>query len=64
MQKVDHLVSLMIISNPSADNPALDVIMSKKTCLIILPGDFNTQTHNWYRPGKITYDGFKIDGIT
>ena len=31
MQKVDHLVSLMIISNPSADNLALDVIVSKKT---------------------------------
>ena len=32
--------------------------------LIVLLGDFNAHTQNWYRSGKTTYKRIEIDGIT
>lgn len=31
--------------------------------MIVLLGDSNAQTQNWYRPGKATYDSIKTDVI-
>ena len=32
--------------------------------MIVVLGDFNAKSSNWYKHGKITYEGSKIEAIT
>ena len=42
----------------------LDKIANKNPYLLVVLGDFNVKSLNWYKHDKITYEGSKIDAIT
>ena len=46
-----------------ADNLELnwDMVANKNSYLIIILVDFNATSSNWYKHGKTTYEGSKID---
>ena len=41
----------------------LDTITSKNPYLIVILGDFNAKSSNWYKHNKTTYGGSKIEAI-
>ena len=41
----------------------LDTISNKNPYLIIILGDFNAKSSNWYKQDKTTYEGSKIEAI-
>ena len=49
-----------------ADNLELNLEMTadKNPYLIVILGDFNTKSSNWYKHNKTTYEGSKIEAIT
>ena len=49
-----------------ADNFALnlDKVTNKNPYLIVILGDFNAKSSNWYKHDTTTYEGSKIDVIT
>ena len=50
-----------------ADNLELNSDMianKKKPYLIVILGDFNSKSSNWYKHDKTTYDGSKIEATT
>ena len=42
----------------------LDKIPNKSPYLIVIFGDFNTKSYDWYKHDTATYEGWKIDAIT
>ena len=42
----------------------LDKIANKSAYLLVVLGDFNVKSSNWYKHDKTTYEGSKIDAIT
>ena len=42
----------------------LDTIANKNPYLIVILGDFNAKSSNWYKHDKTTYEGSKIEAIT
>ena len=42
----------------------LDKITNKSPYLLVVLGDFNVKSSNWYKHDKTTYEGSKIDAIT
>ena len=41
----------------------LDSVLHRNLYLIVVLGDFNAQTKEWYALGKTTYEGTRIDGM-
>ena len=42
----------------------LDTIAKENPYLIVILGDFNAKSSNWYKHDKTTYEGSKIEAIT
>ena len=42
----------------------LDTIANKNPYFIVIIGDFNAKSSNWYKHYKTTYEGSKIEAIT
>ena len=42
----------------------LDKIANKDPYLLVVLGDFNVKSSNWYKHDKTTYEGSKIDAVT
>ena len=42
----------------------LDEVANQSLYLIVVLGDFNVESSNWYKHEKTTYKGSKIDAIT
>ena len=42
----------------------LDALTNDNPFLIVIIGDFNTKSTNWYKNGTTSYEGLKSDGIT
>ena len=42
----------------------VDTIANKNPYLIVILGDFNAKSSNWYKHDKTTYEGSKIEAIT
>ena len=41
----------------------LDKIANKNSYLIVILGDFNAKSSNWFKHDTATYEGSKVDGI-
>ena len=60
-------IQLHDILETFADNLELNSDMianKKKPYLIVILGDFNAKSSNWYKHDKTTYDGSKIEATT
>ena len=42
----------------------LDKIANKSPYLLVVLGDLNVKSSNWYKNNKTTYEGSKVDAIT
>ena len=42
----------------------LDELANHKLFLIVVLGDFNVKSENWYKHDKTLYEGAKIDALT
>ena len=51
---------------PFPDNVELNIdsTVHRNAYLIVVLGDFNAQTKEWYPLGKTTYEGTRIDHVT
>ena len=43
---------------------ALDEVANHNPFLIVVLGDFNVKSENWYKHDKASYEGAKIDALT
>ena len=71
--KVCNLISLYRSPNQSHDiferfvdnlELNLDTTANRKLYLIVILGDFNAKSSNWYKHDKTTYESSKIEAIT
>ena len=42
----------------------LDEVANHNSFLIVVLGDFNVKSENWYKHDKMSYEGAKIDALT
>ena len=71
--KIYNFISPYRSSSQSSDNYEdfaenlelnLDKIANKSPYVLVVLGDFNVKSSNWYKHDKTTYDGSKIIAIT
>ena len=43
---------------------SLDKLSNQNQFLMVVPGDFNIKSSNWYKHDKTTYESSKIDVVT